>query len=144
MKISIFHFNPIEWYPPAMNFLACLEKNLPENSSVKVYTSSLSSRHMTFEIPSNRIEIIRHGNFRVRKKPLGRYFQYFKYYFFSTVSSIHWKPDKILYYETLSAPTAYVLMKLFKNLKVFVHFHEYMTPEEYKRTWLNKKIYCRV
>ncbi len=142
MKIAIFHFNPLELYPPATNFLECLEKTLPKNTSIKIFTLALESGHMVFKLESHNFQIVRLGKSTKGSLPIGRYFQYFKYYFLSILKCIQWKPDKVLYFESLSALPVYVLMKLFKGIEVFAHFHEYMTPQEYKRMWLNEKIYA--
>ena len=45
-----------------------------------------------------------------------------------------WRPEKILYYETLSAYPVYLYKKyLNKNIPVFIHYHEYMSKEDYSQ-----------
>lgn len=141
MKIAIFHFNPLELYPPATNFLECLEKTTPKNSSVKVFTLALAAGHMVFELESHNFQIVRLGKSKNGSIPIDRYIQYFRYYFLSILACIRWRPDKVLYFETLSAFPVYVLMKVLKRIDIFAHYHEYMTQDEYKRMWLNGKIF---
>lgn len=60
-----------------------------------------------------------------------------KYLLFSILTLlqlIRYKPDVLLYYESISALPAYLYKFFFrKRIKLCIHYHEYMTPDEYNR-----------
>jgi hypothetical protein len=66
--------------------------------------------------------------------------------FYASVSRslITWKPDAVMYYETLSALPAIVYKKMFKrDSRLIIHYHEYTSVEEYRHgmivnRWLHK------
>jgi len=107
-KVLVVHATPIAYFPPAMNMV----RSLKEDMSVKVQTIST-------------------------KKCNNCYFHLLKALCFE-ISSIFkmllWHPDVILYYESSSAFSPYLYKRYFnKNVKVYVHYHEYTTPEQYER-----------
>jgi hypothetical protein len=147
-KLAIIHFNPIELYPPAMNWLNYLAAHPEGGMEIRVYTMDTPPDHDTFHSPASFIKIIRSGNSR-RQRSSSRYMNYLAFYM-KAIRLIAWRPGQVLYYETLSAIPAILYKKLInRNSRLFIHYHEYTSPKEYREgmilnRWghkLEKKIY---
>jgi len=129
--IVIIHFAPAELYPPVQNLIRVLEKE-SMNSQVIVLTTAPSSPFVYFKSGSTNIKIIRVGKSGQRIKPVIRYAYYVWFYLMAFFFLVRYKPGKVLYFETISSFPAY-LYKRFCNLKtkLFIHYHEYTSPQEY-------------
>jgi hypothetical protein len=139
-KICIFHFSPLELFPPVMNMLAFLEKELPEDCSIRVYTTYPKSEVKLFEPTNKRIKIRRLGKYNNALSMVKRLQLYVTYNFLSFADALTWGPGKVFYYETSSAAPPYLLKKLKPSLRLFIHYHEYITPEEYNKVGLWKRL----
>src|SRR5258706_7954864 len=146
-RLAIIHFNPIELYPPVLNWLNYVAAY--KDWQVDVYTSGMEGA--LFERSSPAVRIIRNGRFRGRSAPV-RYINYFIFYLVTTIRLVASRPDVVLYYETLSAFPAILYKRIGRrNAALFIHYHEYTSPEEYRDSmalnrWLHKlekKIYAR-
>ncbi len=62
------------------------------------------------------------------------FINYFRYFIVSLLALCRTK-DNVLYYESISSLPVVVYKKLFpkSKLRIFIHFHEYFSTEEYKR-----------
>ena len=133
-KIAIIHFLPLELYPPVQNLIKFLEKN---NTSIEIniYTTAMATRSVVqFEINDGKIKIHRLGKTGKKMGAIDRYWNYCKFYIGSTVQLIKKRPEKILYFETISALPAWLYKKFFyPNSKLLIHYHEYTTIEEYTK-----------
>ncbi|MEP7278879.1 MAG: hypothetical protein ABI813_09575 [Bacteroidota bacterium] len=151
MKIAIFHFNPIEKFPPIMNFIRVLENNLPNKVHIVVFTTRDASSKSLFQSANKRIRIRRICLSGLYVNPLLRYFNYLRYFFTSLLYGLFSAPDKFFYYESVSALVP-LLLKMYwlKKAPLYIHYHEYMSEQEYGQTFLTrvvhnleKKIYPR-
>ncbi len=148
-KLAIIHFNPIESYPPVMNWLNYLAGHSKGQIGVRVITMDVPEGHARFDPPAGDIKIIRAGRSK-KQNSLSRYWNYLVFYTRATGQLIGWRPDTVLYYETLSALPA-VLYKRWINRgsRLLIHYHEYTSPKEYREgmvlsRWghrLEKKVY---
>lgn len=128
-RIIILHFQPVEMYPPIMNFLRILAD---AGVKVDVITTNCSVPEYKVFNPSDEIRIRRYGTFRQSMNVFSKLFNYGVYYLLSFLSLAVKRPGKVLYYETLSALPVYLYNKsLNKNAEVFIHYHEYTSPQEY-------------
>ena len=125
----VIHYLPIEHYPPVINFLNCLEeKAICFTTKSDKYPDSNYSNHSVF---------------RVFVTSSNKWLRIFQYVWFNVVSSflLFWhRPKSVLYYQPISAFPA-LLYKLVrgKKVKVAVHYHEYISPEEHvKGMFLNR------
>ena len=138
-RIAVFHFNPLELYPPAMNFLDCLQRSLSENDRVLIYTTRPAVKTELYLPMGDQIIVKRITSYTQDLAVAKRMFQYLRYYLFSFLQCIRFRPSKVLYYETISSFTPYLLMKWpGSRIELFIHYHEYMNAEEYSRMFLNK------
>ena len=103
-EVFILHFSPLELYPPVQ----------------KIYHNA------------RNIQIVRLGASGQNLNIIKRYWSYF---LFNTVSLLYIlikRPRSILYYETISSYPAYLYKRFFNSkARIFIHFHEYSSPEDY-------------
>jgi len=119
-KIAVIHYQPIEKYPPIMNFIHNLEI---KNISCKVFTTNSQINWF-----NSKFNIYRLGSFS--KNAVVRYCTYINYNLVTFLQLLFYKPTKIIYYETYSSLPVYWYKRLFKATPILIHFHEYVSPEE--------------
>ena len=124
-KLSILHFNILEKYPPAMNFILDVLSQKSEYR-ISVFTSVNSSPYNNKIY--NDVKIFRLGS--VSKKPIIRYASYILFNVLGTIILILQRPATIVVYETLSILPAFVFSKIFKKSKIHIHYHEYVSNSE--------------
>lgn len=122
--ICIVHFRSIDNYPPIYNLLRLLDKN-PILYNVYVITSKFSCENDFNNIKFKQVNISNENKFF-------KYFQYLIFYLKCFFQFILLRPKSILYFESLSALPCIIYKNVNKKTKLFVHYHEYMTPKEYK------------
>ena len=119
-KIAIIHYQPIEKYPPIMNFIHNLEI---KNISCKVFTTNSQINWF-----NSKFNIYRRGSFS--KNAVVRFCTYINYNLVTFLQLLFYKPTKIIYYETYSSLPVYWYKRLFKATPIFIHFHEYVSSVE--------------
>jgi hypothetical protein len=142
-KVAIIHFQPLEKYPPVMNFI----NTIGEMDSIKseVFTTFIKNS-IWFSKKKSTI-------YRVSKQhstSLGRYWGYLKFNFGSFIQLVIYKPSVIFVFETNSIFPAYLYKILAPKTKVHIHYHEYTSPQEIKNSslyfkglhGLEKKLFC--
>jgi hypothetical protein len=140
-KIAVFHFNPLELFPPVMNLLNYLDGHLPENFRVRVFTTA-SGKLPSFSTPGDKIRIYRYGRYTFGLSAVSRFFQYLRFHVSSFWNNIFWRPEKMLYYETLSAGIPWLLRRYFiRHAEILIHYHEYMTESEYNQMIINRVLH---
>ena len=132
-RLAIIHFSPIELYPPALNFIHFLAGRLPGDWQVRVFTMHPPAGYPPFMSPSPRIRILRYGS-AATKQGIGRYGAYAAFYWRTLLALGTWRPDTLFYYETLSAlPALFYKRRLRRRARLFIHYHEYTSPQEYQQ-----------
>jgi hypothetical protein len=135
-KIAIYHYQPIEKYPPVLNLIHQLEMESVD-LKIEVYTTFIND-----EVRNSlkNVKLISVG--RKLQNPLLQKLNYLSFNILSILHSLRFRPDKILYYETISCLPSYFYKRLFKKAEIFVHFHEYMSPQEYEKgMWMVKMLH---
>jgi hypothetical protein len=132
-----------------MNWLNYLSDHAGHGMEIRVFTRSPQSGMQKYNSPAKPIKIDRSANPKSQNF-VYRYWGYLNFYFSTITKMVLWKPDILLYYETLSSFPAIVYKKIFNSrCCLLVHYHEYTSQEEYKnemilnRWWhaLEKKTY---
>jgi hypothetical protein len=146
---AIIHFAPLELYPPIQNLIHELEHS--ENSKVIILTtSSYNVLLKPYQTENKNIHIQRLAKSGKTMSFITRYWNYFNFYFLCLFHLARWRPDTILYFETLSSlPVYFYQTFLMKSVRIFIHYHEYTSKEEYENGMilsrffhkLEKKIY---
>jgi hypothetical protein len=120
---------------------------LSSNISFTIYVYTIKNRG-SFQFQS------KHRNLKIRRlasssRGVSRYCSYLKYNLLALFYLLKHKPDNIFYYETYSAFPVFAYNLFSFPSKIFIHYHEYVSPFELKSTsvyyrYLNrleKKIY---
>ncbi len=129
-KIAFIHFQPVELYPPAMNLVNYLGEFT--TNLILLFTNSLNKEINLTPFSSDliNIEILRQSY--IPKNSLLRYYNYLKFYFTAIINLFYYRPSVVIYMESISSLPAIIYKKIFKNVQLIAHYHEYTSPEEYK------------
>ena len=129
-QIVIIHFQPLELYPPVLNFLKYLDK--PEMSALVLSTrNKKGSVFNQFKGLSENIEIKRTPAI-IPSSPF-RILSYSFFYIYTFCLLVKRNPKAVLYFETISSWPALMYKKWKKNkANLFVHYHEYVSLNEYR------------
>lgn len=126
-KVFIIHYYAIAYFPPAFNML----RSLMQMCNVTCISSSVDN----FSIGEDMKGYVRspihtcHSDSRVLT--LFKYLYFLIYTLFELLKD---KPDTIIYYESISALPVYIYKRFInRRVKVAIHYHEYMTREEYEQ-----------
>jgi len=131
MSLAIIHFQPIEKYPPVLNTVDILS-TVHSNKKVYVFTTEQYNSLRFYTSSNTNIKIIRYKGIRKQDSRFNRLGIYIWFYLLVTLKLLSLRPVKVLYYETISALPAIFYKSLYKNSSIFVHYHEYTTPQEYR------------
>jgi hypothetical protein len=140
-RFFIIHFHPLERYPPILNLLDYFAANAVEDIVVISTLNQKGGILKRYESSSKNIEIKRTP--AIVPNSIFRIFNYIYFYINSFYLLFKYKPKSILYFETISSWPAILYKKLRGNkVKLLVHYHEYMSPVEYRDNMrLVKKMY---
>jgi hypothetical protein len=121
--------------------ISFLGEELPEDCSIRIYTTHSNKNLSLFITNNKRVKIKRLGNYSSRLSVFKRLQLYFTWNLGSFFDALFWRPGKVLYYETFSTFPAWLLKKVRPSLELFIHYHEYMTREEYSNVGLLKRLH---
>jgi hypothetical protein len=122
----------VELYPPVLNLLNFLTSRLDEGDQVKVFTFRAAKQFEEYQSHAAAIQIIRFN--RPGSYAASRFGSYLKFYGSVLRKLISWKPETVLYYESLSAFPAVFYKNYFnRKCRLMVHYHEYTSPDEYSK-----------
>ncbi len=134
-RLFIYHYNPIELFPPVVNFLNFAEVALTPEWQVKVFTTYPPDSVGRYHSNSRRIQIIRIGKGFSKGK---KWRNLVSLLWFNLAGTFHLSRSWIgalLYFETSSALPAIIgKLLLKKGFDLYIHYHEYMSPQDYART----------
>lgn len=128
-RIYIVHLLPLEYYPPITNLLDVLHKDA--RFKVEVYSTH---NHKSRPIYANAsIPISRSTYPAYVQHPVRKIWAYIQCVIRPFWRMLRFKPDAILYYEPHSAAPVYLYKKYInKEISVFIHNHEYYSPQEFQ------------
>ena len=123
MKLLIYHYQPLENYPPVMNdindFMG-IENGMKLNVVSSVGADSFNN---------NNAKIFRIG-FKTSKNWFIRYLHYITYNFSGLIIGLINKPNKIMVYETYSILPTYIMSRIWSDISIHFHEHEYVSKDE--------------
>ena len=137
-ELVILHFQPLERYPPILNiintFKSSYNKKFRVFSLQRVYDASLKSTEIISFRPSKK-SWLNHLIFNIS----------------SLYQLIRLRPKIVLYFETYSSLPAIIYKILRPSVKLYIHYHEYTSIEEYNKSTtftkflhtIEKRIYNR-
>ena len=128
--IALIHFSPLEYYPPVTNLINYISENSYNIKSLTVFSTHNNKSRLEFSNKCAKILRVKLSN--VKSNRLIRFFRYVYFQLFVIIKLIYLKPDKILYYESISSFPAYIYHSFFNNkVKIFIHYHEYFSNDHY-------------
>lgn len=128
-KVFVIHFQPLEAYPPGMNFINYL--SVQNEIQTRVSSSRLREELKLKPYVNDKAIILRPG--LSYKKSFFRWVDYALFYLVTFVQIIRYRPHTVIYFETLSSWPALWYKKMRKNVQLMVHYHEYVSPIQYEQ-----------
>jgi hypothetical protein len=141
-RLCIVHFQPLEKYPPVVNFIRFIQEQNDPEKEIHVVSIHPGTGKNVLEFPGVRVH--RLGTWKDKQR-IARLFFYIFFNIRVLLLLLRVWPGQILYYETLSAFGPWVYKRIFnKRVRLFIHYHEYTSPAEYESgmvlgRWLYKK-----
>ena len=129
-NLFIVHFQPIEKYPPVINLLRYLASHNGEQTKIHVITTG-DEKGKQIDIPNVAIQrLVKLTNTMSRWRRLKLYIQ-FNIFAFQALRK--WLPQKVMYFETLSAAAPFFYKRwINKKSEIFIHYHEYTSNQGYR------------
>lgn len=127
IKLKIIHFHPIEKYPPLQNLINYITEHR-KNILVKLITTN---EQKTEYIYSNQKADIKRIN-AVQGSSFFTLISFMKFTLFTLFDLLFSKPDKLLYYESISSFPVFIYTLLNSKIDLYIHYHEYTTKEQYR------------
>lgn len=138
--VIILHFNPLERYPPIINLINYLGQNSKKQFIVISTKERKISKLLAYKNSSEHITIKR--TTAVIPGSVFRVFSYVYFYSYCLYLLIRKQPCSVLYFETISGSPALIYKKIRgKKVKLFVHYHEYISLETYRNNMRLVKIF---
>jgi len=139
VRISVIHFQPLEWFPPALNFVRYLAAQ--KLTRVSVLTTRQAGQTFYAELPECiELKTFDMSNYRADSR-LRRALKYIQFTF-ATIRRL-WlsKPKVVVYFDPYSAlPGIFYKLALNRKVKIWIHFHEYFAPEWYSQGMIMARI----
>ncbi|TRX50229.1 glycosyltransferase family 4 protein [Fulvivirga sp. M361] len=128
-RLAIVHFSPLEYFPPTINLLKFFSTK--PSIHVEIFTCENPGKRKKTTIDNTKIR--RHKFPSTDSPGPVRLFRYIIFNMATLMGLIRSNPDYILYYESYSVWPVYVYLKYFnKSSKLYIHYHEYSSPEWYQ------------
>jgi hypothetical protein len=129
IRLAVIHWFPLEQFPPAqniLNFFSGFEE-------VAVLCCSTQRRGEQHHYRNPRITINQSLFPETTLNRLYRAFLllWFPIWCFSRL--IYFRPTHILYIEPHSAPAVFLYSSIFRNCRLFAHYHEYREPKHLRQ-----------
>jgi hypothetical protein len=147
-KIFIVHFQPLEKYPPVINMLRHLAAVQTHGWTIHAISTEAGNEKKLLKVAG--ITIHRVCKWRRGMSRINRLLFYVRFQVRALSLLRMHQPEKVLYYETLSAGAPFLYKNWYnQKSKLYIHYHEYTSPAEYKQgmfvaRWLHrleKRIY---
>ena len=128
-RIVIFHFLPIEVFPPVMNILDYLSRN-SQGFAITVITTYPNKSLTLFS--NEDIEFYRFKNIDASSKAIHKIVGYLRMYIGALYYMFKLRPSMVFYFETLSSLSPLIYKWFYKKTKLYIHYHEIVTVSELK------------
>ncbi|ULQ56264.1 hypothetical protein KJS94_16565 [Flavihumibacter rivuli] len=112
-----------------MNFINTLAAGHP-GMKTRVITTAPAPGIRHYASPSPAITLTRRGS--AHGNSINRYLAYLRFNIGALLILLFHRPDSVFYYESISAFPAILYKKFIRpGAKLFIHYHEYVSPQEY-------------
>ena len=129
-KIALIHFLPLEYYPPVTNMINYLTDEIDSDIKLSVFSTHNTKNRNVFY--NKKVKIYRTSQSNENEHRLIRFFKYLNFQLSVIFKLLFFRPDKVLYYESLSSFPVYIYLRFIKpSAKLYIHYHEYTSPKQY-------------
>jgi len=129
-QIALIHFLPLEYYPPVTNMINYLSEELNSERSLSVFSTHNTKNRTVYDNKS--VKIYRTASSENTDYKFVRLWKYFVFQISVFFKLIIIRPEKILYYESLSSFSVFLYKRFINHsVKIYIHYHEYVSPDEY-------------
>lgn len=136
-QLVIFHFLPIELFPPILNIIDYIATQKDKKYSITLYTTHANKTVKEFNCDG--VTIIKFKGINPNDNGVVKLFKYFGIYFNVLKQLFQLKPKHLIYFETLSSLPCVIYKQYYKNVILYAHYHELVTLKELnKGRTLNK------
>ena len=129
-KVFFIHLLPIENYPPVINAMEYLSSDFNIHCA-----SKFSNEYVNYA--NKRIKLSRSKLYN--SNLFLRLLSYVVFYVKTIICLFKFRPECIIYYDSLSSLPAWLYKFFYNDVSIFIHYHEYVTPEEYNTGMLTTK-----
>jgi hypothetical protein len=131
-NIVIIHYQPLEMFPPVLNSIDFFSENSGDQYALHVFTTATDSIKSFYV--NKHANIIRSTQGFKKWGGIGTILRFLFFTVNALFKLIKLKPAAIYYYESHSALPVYLYKKYVnKRVRILIHYHEYMSPEEYRQ-----------
>ena len=127
-KILIFHRQPLEYFPPVMNFLKFLDH---KELSVEVLSQKNAKNRVDFTTSKVKLFRVNQSNSASRLESL---LVELRFAIRGLMMALRLKPEVVVYYESTSVLPVYLYSLFNKKVKIVSINHEYLSKEWYAKT----------
>lgn len=127
-KILIFHRQPLEYFPPVMNFLKFLDH---KELSVEVLSQKNAKNRIDFTTSKVKLFRVSQSNSASRIETL---LVELRFAIRGLMMALRLKPEVVVYYESTSVLPVYLYSLFNRKVKIVSINHEYLSKEWYEKT----------
>lgn len=142
-KLTIIHYLPVSYYPPTMNLVDITEDKV----DIQLISSFPDKGKLNYN--PKKAKLLTPITCKDKDRSLLRLLKYAWFTLYSLLKLLYRNPDAVLYYESISALPVYLYSRYINGkTKVYVHYHEYSSEEEYNESGrrlfaINHNIECK-
>lgn len=130
IKVAYLHNLPLEYYPPACNFLDLLRHE--GDAEVRAFSTANRKGRASYTNPKIHIERSRPPDPAAHE--VFRFLRAIGWHLKTALTLARFRPDALVYVEPHSALGAWIYFKLLGGRsRLFIHHHEYYEPGDYLR-----------
>ncbi len=138
--LFIFHFLPLEQFPPVLNLLNYFASE-PKEFEIVVISTYPDNRYQLFENKS--VKIIRLKSIDSSSSLIIKLYRYLIIYTNTLYHLLRLKPKVVCYFETYSSLPVLIYKWVHQKTFLFIHYHEIVTINDLEKgrtlnKWLNK------
>jgi hypothetical protein len=138
-KVLLFHLNPIEQFPPVLNLIRFVDEEYAKEIELLVISTPGEKVKKKFSDVSS-VKIARFPFTGAQDSNFSKIIKYIFFSFRVFFKIIKFRPEVVMYYETISVIPVF-LYSLIRRPVLFIHYHEYMTTEEYASTGFQRYLH---
>lgn len=143
-RIIIFHFLPIELYPPIINFINYVSNSITSEEALEVVLFTTRPNSNLELVEFNNVKIVRFKAIDSNKFIFSRVFHYVYIYLTVLFNLVISKPKSIFYYESLSSLPIVIYRFFNSKFNLYIHYHELFTLKQLEKGRALHKLFSKL